>query len=336
MRPNVPFTFVLVCCLSVAAQGRSETILDGFTIEPWLTNAGDIRGVTVGPGGDFGCDPYVYSRTLQAVIRVTDKDSYQTFATGFGSGTGRIVFDPSGQFGGDMFVAGIFDRAGPDDPIYRVTSSGSSTVFYQSSNSNLDLLMKGLSFGKGTAFGDDLYVMDFEHQCLQRLTASGSQTPFGGGVLSASWEDDMVITTGGAFGNYAYMTDGIGHRLFRMSPTGTTEQFASNVTGAMSLAIGSGAFGEYLYVGTVFGDVYRVDSGGGTSLFASGFGLHSPEGNFRGMDISGDTMWLTSDTGTLYRVTSSSPVPEPGTFAMFAGLGAMGLIAAWRRRKRAV
>lgn len=31
---------------------------------------------------------------------------------------------------------------------------------------------------------------------------------------------------------------------------------------------------------------------------------------------------------------STAPVPEPGTFAMFAGLGAMGLIAAWRRRRR--
>jgi len=36
-----------------------------------------------------------------------------------------------------------------------------------------------------------------------------------------------------------------------------------------------------------------------------------------------------------FRVASSSPVPEPSTLVLWSGLGAMGLIAAWRRRKRA-
>ncbi len=34
-------------------------------------------------------------------------------------------------------------------------------------------------------------------------------------------------------------------------------------------------------------------------------------------------------------VSPSSPVPEPSTLAMFLGLGGMGLIGAWRRRRRA-
>jgi len=312
--------------------GEKGSVREGFTIEPWLSQAGDIRGVTVGPGGPFGTDLYVYNRTQQAVLRVTGKESAQVFAAGFGTGTGRIVFDPSGEFGGDMFVAGVIDMAGPDDPIYRVSSSGSTGVFFQSTNSDLDLLMKGLSFGKGTGFGDYLYIMDAEHQCLQRLTANAERVPFGSGVVAGSWEDDMVITTGGTFGNHAYMTDGMHGRLLRMSPAGTTTEFAS-MQGAISLAIGQGSFGEDLYVGTVFGDVYQVDSRGNASLFAWGFGNHSPEGNFRGIDIAGDTMWLTSDTGVLYRVT---PIPEPSTLALLTA-GIIGLLlCVLRRRKQTI
>jgi len=322
---------MLFVCFAIAvptvAAGQGM-VRQGFVIEPWLSSAGDIRGVTIGPGGAFGNDPYVYSRTQQAVLRATGEETTQVFAAGFGTGTGRLVFDPTGDFGGDMFVAGVIDMAGPDDPIYRVSSNGDWSVFYQSTNSDLDLLTKGISFGKGAGFGNDLYIMDAEHQCLQRLTSNAEPTPFGSGMTSGSWEDDMVITTEGDFGNYAYVADGIQHQLLRMSASGVTTVFAS-ITGAKSLAIGQGSFGEYLYVGSRYGDVYQVDAQGNTSLFAWGFGDHTPEGNFGGIDIVGDTMWLTSDTGTLYRVT---PVPEPSALILL-GISAIGLLAyMWRQR----
>lgn len=125
------------------------------------------------------------------------------------------------------------------------------------------------------------------------------------------------------------MTDGIHHKVLRMSPDGTTEQFAA-LNGGMSLAFGDGAFGDLLYCGTVFGEIYAIDPMGNTSVFATGFGAHSPEGNFRGMDIVGNVMWLTSDDGSLYRI---SPVPEPASLVLWSSLGAMGLITLRRRKQ---
>lgn len=313
-----PIRRVLTTCALIAlvvssalsgAASAEGTIIDGFTIQPWLTGAGDIRGVTVGPGGAFGTDPYVYSFSQQSMLRVTGPEASQVFATGFAAGgTGRIVFGRGGAFGGDLYLSSPIDGAGPKDHIYRVTSGGAVSVF----NQDFDFLTKGIAFGTGTAFGDSMFLVDAKDDVLQRLAVGGGSSPMGGGIVSGSWEDDMVITRGGGFGENAFVTDGIRDMLLRVTPGGLASDFAA-VQGALSIAVGEGAFGDYLYVGTYQGNVYRVDSSGTVSPFISGFGLHSLEGNFRGIDIAGDVMWLTSDTGTLYRI---SPVPEPSTLLL--------------------
>jgi alpha-tubulin suppressor-like RCC1 family protein len=48
------------------------------------------------------------------------------------------------------------------------------------------------------------------------------------------------------------------------------------------------------------------------------------------------TAIAVGDGHSLALKSDSSPVPEPSTLAMFLGLGGMGVIAAWRRRKRTV
>jgi hypothetical protein len=304
---SASFVIYWAAFCSLAAYGQG-TVASGFVMQPWLTNAGDIRGVTVGQGA-FGSNPYVYSFSLSSVLRVTAQETTQVFATGFTTGTtGRIAFAQGGNFGTDMYIASPIDGSGPNDPVYRVTSGGNVSVFNQS----FDLLTKGLAFGNNTAFGDSLFLVDARNHSLQRLDAGGNATPFGTSLLSGSWEDDMVITTGGAFGQNAFVTDGIRDDLLRMTPSGVVSVFTP-LQGALSIAVGEGVFGDNLYVGTYQGNVYRVDATGNASLFISGFGLHSPEGDFRGIAIADDTMWLTSDTGTLYRIT---PVPEPSSWSL--------------------
>ena len=60
------------------------------------------------------------------------------------------------------------------------------------------------------------------------------------------------------------------------------------------------------------------------------FGVEGMNGGYRSttsFDIGFDNLVIQAD-----RINGT--VPEPSTFAMFMGLGGMGLIAAWRRRKR--
>jgi len=143
-------TWATAVCLTLfmsAAAMAEEIVRSGYVIEPWVSNLDDIRGVTVGRGGSFGTSPYVYSLTQRAILRVTGAGSWETFATGFGDGTGRIAFDPSGAFGGDMFVHGPLDGGIGNDPIYRVTPSGDVSVFAQP----FTAMAKGLSFGNGSA-----------------------------------------------------------------------------------------------------------------------------------------------------------------------------------------
>jgi hypothetical protein len=234
------------------------------------------------------------------------------------------VFDSSGLFDGDMYVCAPFDGDGPSDPVYRVTGTGSVSVFYQKAT----LLTQGIAFGGGGGFANSLYVVDAGGRRLQRLSPNATATEFGDQVTSGSWADDMVITSGGALGDYAYIADGIRNQVLRMSPSGTTAVFAS-VPGALALAVGEGAFGDNLYVATYQGNVYRVDPSGNATLFAWGFGIHSPEGGLRGIDISGNEMWLTSDMGVLYRL---APVPEPSGVGGLSGIAlALSAVCVWRR-----
>ncbi len=275
----------------------------GFVVETWASGLGDIRGVTVGPDEVFGRHPFVYSVTQLAVLRVPSKGKIERFAQGFEVGrTGRIVFGRGDKsaFGQDMFVMSPADLGEITDVVMRVKPDGTAAVFHSGPKS----MAKGAAFGTGTVFGDFLYVINPSDKGLYRIDASSAGSPLGSEVSSDSWEDDMIFTTGAEFGEHAYVTDGVHGKLLRVSSAGQVTEFA-NVPGAMSIAQGEGTFGTFLYVGTFDGNVFRVSPSGDATPFLTGFGSHSPEGNFRGIDIEDNQMWLTTDTGDLLRVTLS-------------------------------
>ena len=273
-----------------------------FKVDTWASGLGDIRGVTVGSGAGFGADPFVFSVTQRSILRVTGKNSVQTLARGFKANrSGRIVFSREGStssFGGDMLVVSPADHSREADLIFKVTADGRVTLFHSGPKS----MAKGASFGSGTAFGDYLYAINVGERSLWRVDSTSTGTKFGSEVTAGSWEDDMIMTSNAMFGENAYVTDGIRGKLLRMSTDGKVTDFAT-IPGALSIAEGQGVFGEFLYVGTFDGTVVRVSPDGETKTILSGFGSHKPEGNFRGIDIADDQMWLTTDTGELLKVT---------------------------------
>jgi formylglycine-generating enzyme required for sulfatase activity/serine/threonine protein kinase len=300
--------------LSDVGDARIE-VTPGFVVETWASGLGDIRGVAVGGNHDFGNDPFVYSVTQQAVLRVTAQNTVQSFAKGFEPNrSGRILFDQRGAesgFGGDMFVSAPADHGEVADLIYRVKPDGTISMFHSGPN----MLAKGAAFGAAGEFGDFLFVINLGENALWRVDPSSAGSSQATGVTSGSWEDDMIFTAGGVFGQNAYLTDGIQGKLLRMDASGITTQFA-DVPGAMSIAHGEGAFGDFLYVGTFDGKVVRVNSAGEVTPFLTGFGAHSPEGGLRGIDVKDDLMWVTTDIGNLFRIAPFLPAITTNSIGM--------------------
>jgi hypothetical protein len=182
-------------------------------------------------------------------------------------------------------------------------------------------LTQGLAFGTGQGFGEDLYVRNDKDNNLLRLAPDGSSSEFGTGGTSGGVGDDLVISSGGPFGNYAYMTwaQANGRKILRMSPRGQTEVFAEDISG-IALAFGEGGFGEKLYLGTGTGEIVAFDPFGQRTVFASGFTALT-DNRIRGLDIDGDTMWLTVTGGKLYRISflTASPIAITGPDQVFCG-----------------
>jgi formylglycine-generating enzyme required for sulfatase activity len=293
----------------------SDNLTEGFVLDTWASGLGDIRGVTAGAGGPFGTDPFIYSSSQRAVLRVIAQNKVEVFAKGFPANqSGRIAFDSTGKhasFGSDMFLSSPADLGQNADLIYRVKPNGDAAVFHTGPKS----MAKGLSFGTGTAFGDFLYVINCGGQTLLRVDAASVGSNLGTGITCGSWEDDLVVTSGDSFGENAYLTDGVHGKVLRVTPAGASTTFAM-VPGAISIAQGEGLFGDFLYVGTFDGNVVRVSPLGEVSPFLSGFGVHSAEGNFRGMDVTANEMWLTTDTGELLKITPTAPVALVNSIGM--------------------
>lgn len=285
------------------AAEKSNEFTSKFLVENWAADLGSLSSVTVGPGGDFGTDPYVYQMPKQAVLRVIGKDLVQSFSIGFPPDRpSRIIFDAgegSGGFQGDMFVSSP-QMAGGEDLIYRVNLKGDASVFFSSTMR----LTRGIAFGRDGKTRTSLYAINASVNSLLKIPPTGRATSVGSGIVSRFHDDDLLITSGPNFGANAYMTDGDRGKLLRMRGHGRASDFA-NIPHPMSIAQGEGAFGDFLYVGTALGHVYRVSPTGEATLFLKEFAV-PPDADIRGIDVANDKMWLATDAGTLLRV-----IPAP-------------------------
>lgn len=286
-------------------------VSDGFQADLWLSGTGELRGVTVGRGGAFGNGVFVGNISTDSILRLTGKNTFETFASGLNpGGSYKMAIDYSGLYGGDMYVNAPNNEGGKADPIYRISSSGNVSLFFNSSS--YDLMTNGIAFGNGL-FGNSMYVQDVRHGKLLQISPTGGIVNFASYSPMNDWEADLVISNNLLLGNNAYGSGG--HVI---SPDGIVSTFPRPAN--VALAVGEGVFGEYLFIGTSFGEIYKYSQNEGLILFASGF-----SGRIRDIDIAYNNMWLTvSETGELYKIS----VPEPVTLSLLA-IGGLLL----RRRK---
>jgi hypothetical protein len=269
-------------------------------VELWASDLGCLSGVTVGPGGAFGTAPYVYQVPEGVVLRITGRNAVETFATEFPSNRpGRIIFDGGEgprQFQGDMFVSAPEMQAG-DDQIYRVKPDRSASLFHTTAFR----LTKGIAFGREGKSKTSLFAINTTRDCLLSISPSGSVGRIGSKITSHWLEDDLVITSDAVFGPNAYLTDQHRGKLLQLPSTGPATDFAT-VEAAMSIARGEGAYGDFLYVGTANGHVFRVNPVGEATLFLKDVAV-PPDADIKGIDVENDQMWLTTDSGSLLKVT---------------------------------
>ncbi len=149
---------------------------------------GDPFGVAQANGGPFGSDLYVIdfqgaSLLPPILYRVFDDGTTEPLVVDNPLWTTTaspkdIAFDPSGSYGGDLFVA----DEGAADVVWRVTPGGDVSVFAAFARPT------AIAFGPGGAFGDALYVLDHvgAESTLYTLTPDGVASVFATGLRSVT------------------------------------------------------------------------------------------------------------------------------------------------------
>ena len=193
--------------------GESSPLLVGA----FGRDAGDPRGVAIGPGGAFDTDLFVMdfqgiSTSPPLLQKLTPDKQVSTFAQGAPwtaeSSPGHIVFSPGGGYGEFLYAADDVSKK-----IWRISPTGQISEFSTSET----LAPVSLQFAPGGAFGNFLYALEASGRIV-RIEPDGKVLPFAAAVAdidpSSTVLPDMIFD---ATGEHLYL--GIKDRIFEISAT---------------------------------------------------------------------------------------------------------------------
>jgi Flp pilus assembly protein TadG len=247
----------------------------------------------------------VCSASAQAIIGAW---TYGNTASPTSAGTGAFVFLPNGVYF-HMESENTADAANGQNGMERGTYTwNSGTGAFSAStlvNTNGQWGLSNGSPGTVTISGDTLSV-DGEAS-LTRVT--------GGSAIVGGWTyGNTASPTSSGTGAFVFLANGV---YFHAESDNTAD--AANGQNGMERGTYSWNSGTNTF--TKNSTAINTNGGWGLSEVTNGTSFT--------LTVSGNT--LTTDDSTLSRVTA---IPEPSTYAAFAGLGALGL-AVWRRRRQA-
>jgi hypothetical protein len=241
--------------------------------------------------------------------------TYGNTASPTSSGTGTFVFLANGVY----FHAeseNTADAANGQNGMERGTytwntSTSDLTLNSVSVNTNGGWGLSDLGIGNtvNLAVSGDTLTVDGGPMIMSRVT--------GGSALVGGWTYGNTLSpTANGTGAFVFLSNGV---YFHMESENTAD--AANGQNGMERGTYTWAANTFTLVSTT------VNTNGGWGLYENVGDL----GSTMNIVVTGDTFAVNGGAADFSRVTA---IPEPSTYAAFAGLGALSL-AAWRRRRSA-
>ena len=338
---HVAVALLLTSLASVA--GAQVTVAPGYSITQLATGI-DRPFVAAGPGaGGYTGGLYVTTGATKQIVIIDAAGNQTLFADLSGIVPFDAVFWPTfdrvGSYGGALFVDD--DNNVSPDRIYRVTSSGTGSVFASGPGVDNDVLV----FDPFGAFGGSLFLhVGQSLATLYKVTPAGASTAFATGIPDSTGQ--IAFSPGGAFGTSMYIVGESNGRIYTAAPGHVAGQPASLFAGFQAnsgsvrpggIAIsGTGPFGtDVMYVmnRNTLSIVTVNASGQTTGTFATGLSGVTVIDLPRTGDFA-DTMILTDlGNGSIYVVRAPAvPALAPPALLILAGGLLLAAIAVSRRR----
>jgi hypothetical protein len=191
--------------------GASSPLTTLYTGVPWSPGQdGDPSGLAFGPGGDFGTDLYVSDQSSGGsgaapggIYKLNPSGAVTPFVFGLPLLNPLDMAFGHGDFGNYLYVAD-FNNAGDGGHVWRIDASGTITPFAGGDGSPFRK-PSHIAFGKGGAFGTDLYVYDDHAGNIFRVDASGNISVFASGSTFRTYAGGMTFSS---TGDALYFTNG--------------------------------------------------------------------------------------------------------------------------------
>ena len=360
---NGPITIGKSGCLDVQSDifnitttpPGDVTVPSGYTTSPFTVGGspgsyGFPTSITYSAAGSFG--NYIYfgdSLTTGGtgkIYRIGSDMFLSTFASGI-TGPISLAIDPSGAFGGDLFVVNDLiygsDLPGPgnltigDDSIKRVKPDGTISGF---GVSGVSLAGEAtIVFGRGGAFGTDLYLNNVVPTEVARIQPNGTGTRLAAITNgSISGPRGMAFGPGGAFGTNLYVGNATANQILRVDSSGNVTTFVTGIPGIVRLAFDlSGTFGGDLFASSFVpdtpggyiatsakGKIYRVKSDGTFQVFAEGLYFSTLFGADFTFGFNGDMFVAEDGRKRILRITSPNAPACPSVSQIAPTSGAVG------------
>lgn len=277
------------------------------TLNPQYT----ISGLALGPEGTLihgSLQGPIVQRNLATGQVVTLKSSGL-------SSSARMVVANGGGFGTDLLHVDFNAEPGLNccrGTIYRTNrTTGQSSVLYVGALNRTAGDAFGVALGNGGAFGNDLYVMDFQGisdgaPLLERITPTGAISVFAeGGPWTQQTEPTHIeFSPGGQFGEFLYVADSESQKIWKVSPTGAISEFplSEPLKPRVIRFAKGGAFGDFLYAAEATGRIVRIAADGSVTPFLqvdAGATEHSPFTGDMVFDPAGERLYIGLDNRIL-------------------------------------
>lgn len=191
--------------------------------------SGNLSAMEFGFGGDlYAVDGQ--GGVPSTVYRINSDGVASVFSASSSQASEGIAYSAGGAFGNRLFVSEFYNCAANGNLIWGISDTGARAEFSRPP-SGCAMLM-GLEFGNGGEFGSDLYGIHYGGGSIYRIDSTGAATLFGSPL--GTGETLAFGDPGNLFGDYLYIAKNESTTLYRVTPAGAAEVFASGFQGFSS------------------------------------------------------------------------------------------------------